>query len=142
MGGSEMDKEIVKADPAIRKKLLGGLIIVVVIGLLASLKLSDMIRDLANSGDPDAFVRLMRFLLPVILLFPISFAVWMIQLARKIISEQCYPPLNQKVIKDTIRVYGKAARVKGYVLGCLGLVLIVLSILSALLAFRIFDSFL
>jgi hypothetical protein len=72
----------------------------------------------------------------------IRISIWMIKLARTIISEAAYPPLNQKVIKDTPRVYGKAALQKAYALIALSIVLVLGTISTALLAYRIADSFL
>ena len=136
-----MDKEIVKADPALRKKMIGAIIILALGGLLILWILLPMIRDLAITGDPAAFIRLIRFLIPALLIVPISLALWMIRLARKIISEECFPLMNQKVIRDTIRVTGKAARIKGYALVFLSVALILTSALAFLFSIRLFDSF-
>lgn len=136
-----MEPEIVKADPVLRRNftILSGII---VLGALALIYfLSSWLRTISSVGDIKSLLRILQILLPAMAIISIRISIWMIKLARTIISEAAYPPLNQKVIKDTPRVYGKAALQKAYILIALAIILVLGTVSSSLLAYRIADSF-
>ncbi len=110
-----MSKEIMKADPAFKKKILWFVIFATIIGAILLNISINRIRYL-SSTDIYATAKYALLLLWILLGIPFVFGSYMISLGLKCLAANQFPPPNTKVLKDTIILRDQDARRKSIAL--------------------------
>jgi hypothetical protein len=130
-------REVVKADPALRRIVFLCLLLVVSVGLFAVDRLPRelaTILALARAYPEEArrrtVVVLGVILVPLVALV-VAAAVDAIRRGVETVRAECYPPPGMRVFRDTVVVRGRLARVLGMLSGTLGALLILLCVTLA-----------
>jgi len=133
-----MDNEIIKADPAFRKKVLIIALLLVLAGAAAISVLMPWIQNRLAEEDTMVAIRMLRFLIIALFTPPLIFAFWMISFALKAYKQGLFPPEGTKVIKDTPRLQGKPAKSKAIALMALVIILVLCCAMAVSFASRFF----
>lgn len=138
-----VEREVVRADPALRRQLVLVLLLVFAIGLFAiGWVPQELATILAIARESPAEARLRILLVlgaliaPVVLL-GIAAGIDAIRRAVQTIRTDRHPPPGARVFRDTPVIRGRPARILGIVAATLGVALIVLSSVLPVLAFRL-----
>ena len=135
--------EIRRADPALRRQVLLGLLLALLVGagLIAGFErhripIHDwLLSELAApaQGVPVAFV-----LLVVILVTPLlALAGGLWALGRRIMRAREFPPPGMRVVRDTPVITGAAAATRGWILKAFALFFAIASLVSGFLLWRL-----
>lgn len=123
-----MDQEILKADPAFRKRLLVIIGIVVILGiLLIGIVIPRFLIPGGDSADPAQALNQLKWLLAIIYLPLLGFCVYLVSMAIRSWRQEVFPPLGTRVIKDTPIFRGQKARHKA-----LGIIILAIVLLSCI----------
>jgi len=134
-----MQREIVQADPAARRKA-----VLVAIGLVGALSMAAAaaprmfgnLGALSQASPAEAVLLLAAFVTPLVALVVVA-ALDAIRRSLATLRERRFPPRGMPVLRDTPVVEGGVARVLG-VLGCaLGATLLVLALALAVTSYQI-----
>jgi hypothetical protein len=136
--GQGGEREVVKADPALRRRALvaGGIVLTAAMALLASVpRVLVAASDLSQRSRGEAVAMFAAFIAPFVLLAVVG-GVDTLRRSLRTWQERRFPPRGMLVLRDTPVIDGPLARVLG-ALGCtLGALLLVLALLLSHLAWR------
>lgn len=131
--------EILKADPAARRKALWLVVIAALAaaGLLWYLQTAEQQLKVLTETDPAlAMVRVLlalRILAVALVLSMLGFAAYLFRLGRRIQRAQRSPPPGMRVIRDTPVITGSGAQSRGRLLKLLAVVLALLGFATGVL---------
>ena len=132
-----MEREIVKTDKRYRRHLLTVYALCVLLGIvLFKWGVPAFSRHLATLPVKSRVETIERTIHLVLLLF-IPAALYLIAVGRKVCRFQAMPYPGMKVIRDTVLVTGKRARIRGWSLIILGSLMITLVLASSFVTHRI-----
>ena len=134
-----MEREIVRADPALRRTALViglGVVVALLVATLSAPRLLGSLSTLSQASPAEAVLWFVAFILPILALA----VVVGVDAARRSVStlrESRFPPSGMRVPRDMPVIRGRPARVVG-VLGCtLGATLLVAALLLGWTSYRI-----
>jgi hypothetical protein len=140
---SAPEREILRADPALRRQLVLVLLLVCAIAVFAIRWVPQelaTILAIARESPGEARFRILLVLgalvLPPILLGAVA-GIDTIRRAVQTIRAEQHPPPGARVFRDTPVIRGRPARILGMVAGTLGIALLVLCSVLPVLAFRL-----
>lgn len=135
----EAEREVVRADPAMRRTALivgCGLVVALVVATLSAERFLGSLSTLSQASPAEAVLWFAAFVLPLIALVVVAG----VDAGRRSLStlrESRFPPRGMRVLRDTPVIEGRPARAIG-VLGCtLGATLLVLALLLGWTSYRI-----
>ena len=134
-----MQREVVRADPAVRRKailLALGIVVVLTGALVAAPRLFVGLSAISVASPGEAVLLFAAFVVPILVMV----MVVGVEVTRRSVStlrERRFPPRGMPVLRDTPVIEGAAARALG-VLGCtLATMLLVLGLALAVTSYRI-----
>jgi hypothetical protein len=140
---SAPQREIIRADPALRRQLVLVLLLVCAIGLFAAGWVPEelaTILAIARESPGEARLRILLVLgaliAPPVLLGGVA-GIDAIRRAVQTIRADQHPPPGARVFRDTPVIRGRPARILGVVAATLGVALLVLCSVLPVLAFRL-----
>jgi len=135
----EVERQVVRADPAMRRTalLVGlGLVAAVVVATLSAPRFLVSLSTLSQASPGEAVLWFAAFIVPILALAVVAG----VDAARRSVStfrEGRFPPRGMRVLRDTPVIEGRAAHAIG-VLGCtLGATLLVAALLLGWTSYRI-----
>lgn len=129
------EKIIVAADPRLRKQILISVLIIILIALVIWVYLQKYFLDLnlLAQDNPNLAiakaVQLVHIFLLINNLVFLALGIYLVTIGLKIFRSQQYPPPGQRVVRDTVLVSGKKARVHAFFLWVIAFLLIILVVL-------------
>jgi hypothetical protein len=135
----ETPREIVRADPALRRTMLVvgmGLVLAVALAMVSAPRLLGSLSVVSQASPAEAVAMFAAFVLPILALTVVA-GVDAARRSLRTVRERRFPPHGMRVLRDTPVIEGPAARLVG-VLGCtLGATLLVAALLLAVTSYRI-----
>ena len=130
-GREDMDNEIIKADKQYRKFVLAVCLIFIAAGGAIIVWLLSYLQDALEDSDPERALIAVKRLLILISLGIIPVGLYILSLGRKVVKSRQIPPPGVKVIADTKVIAGRKAVIRGWLLICIALLMIGLSLIGA-----------
>lgn len=123
--------EILRADTNYRRKAIKVYFMMVVIGIFIIGYVFPEFMSYVEKKPLDERFDIMLNLLEILMLSVLPIGIYPCYYAWAIYKSDQFPPTGHKVIRDTVILRGKAARLKAFVLICCGLVIVFMAILGA-----------
>ncbi len=137
--GMEVEREIVRADPALRRTALVvgfGVVVALLVALVSAPGLLGSLSALSQASPAEAVLWFAAFMVPILALT----VVVGVDTARRSLwtfRESRFPPRCVRVLRDTVVIEGRPAHLIG-ILGCtLGATLLVAALLLGWTSYRI-----
>lgn len=134
-----MEREVVRADPAMRRTALivgFGLVAAVVVATLSAPGFLGSLSTLSQASPAEAVLWFAAFVVPIVVLTVVA-GVDATRRSLATYRESRFPPRGMRVLRDTPVIEGRLARTIG-VLGCtLGATLLVAALLLGWTSYRI-----
>ncbi len=105
-----MSREIIKADPIFKRKILGFLIVFAIPAIFILHYLINHIRSMSSGMELVAAAQNILLLLWILLAIPFVLGAYLISIATKSLIQGQYPPNDIKVLRDTFVLRGKEAK--------------------------------
>jgi len=121
------EKGIQKADKGYRNKYLKRLFLYTGLGIVMILWAVPLLGPFLETLKPGQAIKTVVVVLIVMFLPLILMALYLMNLSRRILKSERFPPPGIKVIRDTVVLKGQHARSRGYLIMILSLILILLS---------------
>jgi hypothetical protein len=135
----EAQREIVRADPAMRRTALlvgGGMVVALVVAIVSAPRFLGSLSTLSQASPAEAVLSFAAFVVPIVALVVVAG----VDATRRSLSTYRggrFPPRGMRVLRDTPVVEGRPARAIG-ILGCtLGATLLVAALLLGWTSYRI-----
>ncbi len=121
------EKVVQKADKGYRNKYLKRLILFTGLGIVMILWAVPLLGSFLETLKPEQAIKTVVVVLFAMFVPLILMAFYMMNLSRRILKSERFPPPGIKVIRDTVVLEGQRARSRGYLIMILSLILILLS---------------
>jgi hypothetical protein len=108
-----MTEGVVKADHRSRRMVLVLVVAAVVVCGILFFWLRPWAVRFLMAMEPDQALRTIKWVLVILFLGGTPGAAYLMSLGRRILSENRFPPMGMKVLKDTPVLTGRAARIPG-----------------------------
>jgi hypothetical protein len=118
-----MTEGVVKADHRSRRMVLVLVVAAVVVCGILFFWLRPWAVRFLMAMEPDQALRTIKWVLVILFLGGTPGAAYLMSLGRRILSENRFPPMGMKVLKDTPVLTGRAARIRGGTILALALVM-------------------
>jgi len=135
-----MDKDIVHADKKYRNKALGLIFLLGLLGLLLIIWGLPSGMEYLKGLEPQTAFLIIELVLVFIMLSMVPIGLFLLNLSRKIMKHECFPPPGMKIIKDTPLVKGKKAKAKGQILLFISLLFMIAGLCGALYIHYLFHA--
>ena len=135
-----MDKDIIRADKKYRNKALGLFFLLGLLGILLIIWGLPSGMEYLKRLDPKTAFLIIDLVLVFIMLSMVPIGLFLLNLSRKIMKHECFPPPGMKVIKDTPIEKGKKAKVKGQILLFISLLFMIAGLCGALYIHYLFQA--
>lgn len=126
-----MNQDLVRADPAYRKKVIFVYVIFAAVGAAIIGWGIPWLGKHLQSLDPKEALQFMKLILIAVFLGVLPLAFYLLRFGRKVIQAEQFPPPGVKVIRDTAVLVGGKAKLRGRAIVALSLILVLLSLLGA-----------
>ena len=128
------DQETVYVDKRYRARLFAICVVIVLFGLAVTQWGVPALTAYLEGQEPETAKRIVQAGLVLLFLGLVPFALHLMTIGRRTILSERFPPPGTKVVKDTKLIVGPIARTKGWTLIAFSVILVLLSIGGAVLA--------
>ncbi len=125
-----IEKKIVKADRNYRRKLFSGYLVVIILGILSWNFIRPPFLNILDNLPNKERIEVKEIIVHLFLFSFIPVAIYLIAIGCRICKYNAMPYPGMKVIRDTVVVTGRKAKLRGKSLIILGIVVIILLITS------------
>jgi hypothetical protein len=136
---AEAEREIVRADPAMRRKVLAvglGVVVALLAVIVSAPRLLGSLSALSQTSPAEALLWFAAFMAPILAL-AVVVGVEALRRSLATLREGRFPPRGMPMLRDTPVFRGRPARVIG-ILGCtLGATLLVVTLLLGWMSYRV-----
>lgn len=128
-------QDIQAADPKLRRQVLGGLTLFVMLASFAVVRLDAYLVGLQAlakndiSAAAEKIQHLSAWLLAGLGVVTVLFGLYLVSIALRVLTSQRYPPPGMRMINDTKVLRGRNAKVYGSVALCLALAILVAGVI-------------
>jgi hypothetical protein len=133
---------ILKADPEARRKLINISLVSVIVGVIIIQWGFPEFKAYVNQKQPREAIRILLITLSICFLSVLPMAIYIYWYGRRILKAGQFPLPGAKIIRETKRITGDAARRRGRIAIMLSLFLVLASLFGGLfIPYKLYKSF-